>query len=138
MYSLFAAETAVVEHPTSGDYWNPANWVALIHELGFSGLMALVMFAACAWLVWRSLRDPVRDHKRLTGAIELLWSVSETRHKRIEKAVKRLAFLVVAPTCSPTADLKSKYDELVEELNEPVERPVTIDLDERSPAESTR
>jgi hypothetical protein len=53
MLTLMAETT--VNTPSSGDFWNPANWVPLVKEMGIGGFFALVMFGFFMWIFWRGL-----------------------------------------------------------------------------------
>lgn len=41
--------------PTSDDFWNPANWAALAREVGFTGVLALVLIAFFCAVLWLGL-----------------------------------------------------------------------------------
>lgn len=44
-----------VTPPSSGDFWNPANWSTFVEKLGVVGFFALILFAFFVWFLWRAL-----------------------------------------------------------------------------------
>ena len=47
--------TTTFTPPSSGDFWNPANWAGLVEKLGVVGFMCLVMFGFFIVLLWKIL-----------------------------------------------------------------------------------
>lgn len=41
--------------PSSGDFWNPTNWVQFVEKIGVAGFFALVLFGFFIWFLWRAL-----------------------------------------------------------------------------------
>jgi hypothetical protein len=52
MINLLAQATTVTP-PSSGDFWNPANWVPFVNSVGMPGVFALVFFIAILWM-WKT------------------------------------------------------------------------------------
>lgn len=46
---------ATPTHPTSGDFWNPNNWVEFIKAVGFGGFFAIVLFGFFVFFLWKAL-----------------------------------------------------------------------------------
>lgn len=48
---------AQITPPSSGDFWNPANWPTIIEKLGIGGFFALVLFGIFIAFGWRMMNQ---------------------------------------------------------------------------------
>jgi hypothetical protein len=108
---------------------DPAGWTEFFNKNGFPAGMAVVLLVCCGYLVYRALRDPYRDRRRLLNLLTVNWSVSDQRHQRLEEACKGMTGILAAIGAKVGATVDRDCQELVHDLDRPVVKPDVIDLD---------
>jgi hypothetical protein len=126
MISLFAQPatppTPVPTVPTSGDFWNPANWATAIHELGIVGFL-LIMFVAIAlvegWLLLKQRGQP--SNAEQVAYLKAMYRASNVRDSRIAMVMRAWARIVgaIADKGGYRADVKSDLDKISDTLDGP-------------------
>ena len=108
---------------------DPGGWTDFFVKIGFPGGIAVFALVACGLLVWQIIRDPKRDARMFGNTLNVILDMSEQRHKREESGLKHLANAMIYVIDNKPSDAKAALTQLIDNLNESVDRPVVIDLD---------
>ena len=124
---LLAADAPV--HPSSGDFWNPANWSEFIKQIGFPGFFAVLMFTALAYLWIRQLRQPT--NRQQVTLLKLMYADSQQRNVRMRQVLGKFCDVVVCILADDSVKARERLDQIRDVLNaQPPLTPVELALDE--------
>jgi len=81
MLSLLAQTApAAPTTPSSGDFWNPANWPQFIAAVGIPGFFALIFLGLLVWFFWKGLSKWDRHLARQEQLIRSQWTLCRQVH----------------------------------------------------------
>ena len=109
----------------SGGYLNPQSYVGLAHELGPAWFalffFALLLFLACAYMIWRSWKQPSNAHQ--LAYLRAMYKLSNERHRQWQAAIRQLCTILGAIAKKEGIDLNGKLDDLRNAITSPPPMP---------------
>jgi hypothetical protein len=126
--NLFA-DTTPTHVPGSGDFWNPANWSALVHEIGLPGFFALVFFGYIVWKEWRQSKQP--SNREQVRILRALYMDAQTRTGRMRAIFRQLSSILVAIAKKGDVNVDAQAERIMQLLDEqPAVMPPELELDD--------
>ena len=102
----------------TGGYLNPSNYTGLAHELGAPWFILLVftliLFFACAYMVWRSWKQP--SNAKQLAYLKAMYVASNARHVQWQTAMRIECSILAIFAKKQDIDLNGKLDNLREAL----------------------